>query len=61
MLESTGRPASQFFRLAVGITIGFVLLHIGSYFYYAHERMVANALTFAESTFDRALAVAADL
>ena len=51
------RPASQFSRVALGITVGFLLLHTGSYFYYSHERMVANAVTFAESTFDRSLAV----
>ena len=58
MVESNRRPASQFTRLAVGITVGFVLLHLGLHFFYAHERMVANALTFAKSTFDRSLAVA---
>ncbi len=58
MVESKRQPASQFTRLAVGITVGFVLLHLGLHFFYAHERMVANTLTFAKSTFDRSLAVA---
>ena len=48
---------SLFGRLAVGIVLGFLLLHLIASWYWAHEHMVVRAQTVAVGMLDRALAL----
>ncbi|MGE0624491.1 MAG: ATP-binding protein [Pseudomonadales bacterium] len=51
-------PTSLFGRLAWGIVIGFLVLHVGTMVFHGHERMVSEAEVFAANTAERALTIA---
>lgn len=53
--EQSGR--SLFSRIALAVVCGFLLLHLTSYYFYGHERMVENARTFAMGVAGRAYAL----
>ena len=48
---------SLFVRIALGLVATFLVIHIAGYYIYGHERMVANARTFAMSVANRAYAL----
>jgi signal transduction histidine kinase len=50
--------ASLFGRVAIGIVVGFLLLHAGTLVYYNHEKLVDQAGDFAAGMAERALAIA---
>ncbi len=57
MAERGGQGRSLFSRIAWTVVLGFLLLHVLTFYFYGHERMVQNARTFATGIADRALAL----
>jgi signal transduction histidine kinase len=52
-MTSNRRATSLFQGVTFAIVAGFLALHVGSYLYYSHERMVDSARTFARSVAER--------
>ena len=58
-MSSGGEGWSLFARVAWGIVLGFVILHIGTLLFFGHEKMVDEAGHFAAGSAERALSVMA--
>ncbi len=57
-MSEAALTGSLFSRVAIGIVVGFLLLHGGTVLYLNHEKMVAEAGVFAAGTAERALTIA---
>ncbi len=51
------RSGTMFSRIAWIVVIGFIVIHVLSYYFYGHDRMVENARTFAVGVAERTYAI----